>query len=114
MKICSLGNSHKGYLMNLENICLKAHLFVCTSCTYTLPDKNTSLPEEAVILRKNLKERAKLEFGPQNVRVSAVKCLGECKKGIAAVCYPSGQWITGIRASDEEIIYQKLKSEVGV
>lgn len=38
---------------------LKAHLFVCTSCTYNRPDGTESSPEEAVAMRKNLKSRAR-------------------------------------------------------
>jgi predicted metal-binding protein len=92
---------------------LKAHLFVCTSCTYNRPDGSESSPEEASILRKNLKNRARECFSKKEVRVSASSCLGECDFGIAAVLYPSGEWNLGLRLSDEEKLFAKLTEEAG-
>ena len=54
---------------------LKAHLFVCTSCTYILPNGLESSPEEAHKMRKNLKSRARELFSKKEVRVTAVTCL---------------------------------------
>lgn len=90
---------------------LKAHLFVCTSCTYNKPDGTESGPEEAVALRKNLKNRARECFSKQEVRVSASTCLGECDFGIASVLYPKGEWNLSLRIEDEEKMFQKLTEE---
>jgi predicted metal-binding protein len=91
---------------------LKAHLFVCTSCTYDKPDGTESSPEEAVALRKNLKNRARECFSKKEVRVSASTCLGECDFGIASVLYPKGEWNLRLRLNDEEKMFQKLSDEV--
>ena len=90
---------------------LKAHLFVCTSCTYNRPDGTESSPEEASDLRKNLKNRARECFAKGEVRVSASTCLGECDLGIASVLYPCGEWNMKLRASDEDKMLQKLTKE---
>lgn len=90
---------------------LKAHLFVCTSCTYRRPDGSESSPEEAVRLRKNLKNRARECFSKKEVRVSASTCLGECDFGIASVLYPSGTWIKGQKESDEDRLFTLLSEE---
>ncbi len=90
---------------------LKAHLFVCTSCTYKRPDGTESSPEEAVALRKNLKNRAREHYSKNEVRVSASTCLGECDFGIASVLYPKGEWNLRLRAKDEDQMFEKLSEE---
>ncbi len=87
---------------------LKAHLFVCTSCTYRKPDQTDSLPDEAAILRKNIKNKAIETHGRGVVRVSSVLCLGECEHGIATVLYPTGEWNLGVRPEDEEKLLSKI------
>lgn len=86
---------------------LKTHLFVCTSCTYTCEGRESD-PEAAATLRKNLKKRAREVFAKDEVRVSAVKCLGECESGIAAVLYPDGEWMLDLRPEDEDKLFTKL------
>lgn len=87
---------------------LKTHLFVCTSCTYKKSFGRESDPEEAAELRKCLKKRAREAFPKDEVRVSAVKCLGECDDGIAAVIYPDGEWLLNLRPEDEDKIFHRL------
>ena len=95
--------------MEISNIAIKAHLFMCTSCTYKKPDLTESTPDDAYNLRKAVKSQAYERFGKQNVRVSAVKCLGECEHGIATVLYPSGEWNLGVRPEDADILLQKIE-----
>ena len=90
---------------------MKAHLFVCTSCTYNRPNGTESSPEEAATFRKNLKNRARECFSKKEVRVSASGCLGECDFGIASVLYPKGEWNLGLRPGDEEKMFAKLTEE---
>ena len=92
---------------------LKAHLFICTSCTYNCPDGTESSPEEAYKMRKNLKTRARELYSKNEVRVSASTCLGECERGIAAVMYPKGKWSLGLRPSDEDKLFTQLTDEAG-
>ncbi len=87
---------------------LKAHLLICTSCTYKCKNGKDSDPEDAAVLRKNLKKRAKECFSKDEVRVTAVKCLGECDNGIASVLYPKGQWALDLRPEDEDEIFKNL------
>ena len=91
---------------------LKAHLFICTSCTYNRPDGVESSPEEAYKMRKNLKTRARELFSKKEVRVSASTCLGECEHGIAAVMYPKGEWTLGLRPADEDKMFTRLTDEI--
>lgn len=90
---------------------LKAHLFVCTSCTYNRPDGSESSPDEAYRMRKNLKTRARELYSKKEVRVSASTCLGECERGIAAVIYPKGEWCLGLKPADEDKLFTKLTEE---
>jgi predicted metal-binding protein len=87
---------------------LKAHLFVCTSCTYKKADQTDSLPETAAQLRKNIKNKAIELHGRGVVRVSSVECLGECEHGIATVLYPRGEWNLCVRPEDEEKLLTKI------
>ncbi len=87
---------------------IKKHLFVCTSCTYTTSSGDESSPEEAITLRRNLKNRIRESEFKDSIKVSAVSCLGECDFGIAAVMYPKGEWLLGMRAKDEELLMSKL------
>lgn len=91
---------------------LKAHLFVCTSCTYNHPEGVESSPEEALLMRKNLKNRARELYSKKEVRVSASTCLGECEHGIAAVMYPKGEWFLGLRPKDEDKLFTQLTEEI--
>lgn len=90
---------------------LKAHLFVCTSCTYNRPDGTESSPDEAHRMRKNLKNRARELYSKKEVRVSASTCLGECDHGIAAVMYPKGEWHLRLKPSDEDKLFTSLTEE---
>lgn len=90
---------------------LKAHLFVCTSCTYKKHNGSESDPDEAYKMRKNLKHRAREQFSKNEVRVSASQCLGACEHGIAAVLYPSGEWTLNLRPEDEDKLFHKLTEE---
>ena len=90
---------------------LKAHLFVCTSCTYKKANGEESDASEAAVLRKNLKQRAREVYSKNEVRVSSTQCLGECEHGIAAVLYPKGEWMVNLRPSDEDKIFHKLTDE---
>lgn len=98
----------KGHLMEKSNNNLKAHLIVCTSCTYQMENGQESTPENAVDLRKSIKDEVVPKYGKNNVRVTAVNCLGECSNGIATVIYPKGEWNLGVRPEDRETLIQKI------
>ncbi len=91
---------------------LKAHLLICVSCTYKCKNGKDSDPDEAAKLRNNLKKRVKESFSKDEVRVTAVKCLGECDNGIASVLYPKGQWTLDLRPEDEDEIFKNLSDYV--
>ena len=88
------------------NLC--AHLFVCTSCTYTLSDGTESSPESAEVLRKSIKTKASLKYGKDRVRITGVKCLGECESGVATVLYPKAEWNLLITDKDEDLLLGKI------
>ena len=89
----------------------KCHLFICTN----QKDKGESCgPKNAASLRLNLKKRMDEnhpEFKGQ-FRVNASGCLGQCEKGIAAVYYPQGEWLTEINENDLEKLESKLISHL--
>ena len=89
-----------------------AHLFICTN---RKPDgKPSCAPKGAENLRDRVKAAAaKLsEQSPgRKIRVNASGCLGQCTQGIAAVCYPKGQWLTELAddAASESKLLELLK-----
>lgn len=84
-----------------------AHLFICTN---RKPDgKPSCAPKNSEALRDRVKSAAsKLsEAQPgRKIRVNASGCLGQCSKGIAAVCYPKGEWL--VELSDDADSQKKL------
>ncbi|MEZ0391411.1 MAG: ferredoxin [Pseudobdellovibrionaceae bacterium] len=87
----------------------KAHLFICTNS----PDKEGKCGfQGSDELRKQLKERCRLEFG-KSVRVNSAGCLGFCERGIAAVIYPQNQWLLDLSKDDGEKIFAELKKLMG-
>ncbi len=87
---------------------IKKHLFICTKCTYQKADGSESSPEEGVTLRKNLKNRIRASDFNTQVQVTASGCLGQCDSGISAVLYPEGKWLSGLRAENEDELFQSL------
>ena len=84
-----------------------AHLFICTN---RKPDgKPSCAPKNSEALRDRVKAAASklTEANPElKIRVNASGCLGQCTKGIAAVCYPKGEWL--LELADDAASEQKL------
>lgn len=92
--------------MKTENKYLKAHLFVCTH----IRDEGESCGSKGSgDLVSELKGWVKENKLKDSVKVSRSGCLGLCENGIAAVCYPSGKWMTDITNSDAENLKTILK-----
>jgi (2Fe-2S) ferredoxin len=78
----------------------KCHLFICTNTK----EKGSSCgPKGAGNLRLDLKKHLDEKYPDQKhlFRINASGCLGQCEKGIAAVCYPQGQWKTELTSDDQ-------------
>lgn len=73
----------------------KCHLFVCTN---TKEKGQSCGPKESAAIRLELKKTIEEKYSDKKdlFRINASGCLGLCEKGVAAVCYPSGEWKTGI------------------
>jgi (2Fe-2S) ferredoxin len=74
------------------------HLFICTGLACTLEGAEENL--EA--LQKGLKQNNLR----RKVRVSLVRCLGQCGHGPNLVIYPESTWYAKLRESDIERIIQ--------
>jgi predicted metal-binding protein len=98
--------------MESSNKNLKAHLFICSSCTYKKADQSDSLPGEAELLRKRIKSYVKENIPAGMAQVTGVRCLSECDHGIATVLYPSNEWNLCVKPDDYENLVQKIKALV--
>ncbi|MFN7729164.1 MAG: (2Fe-2S) ferredoxin domain-containing protein [Bdellovibrio sp.] len=76
----------------------KTHLFVCTNAPDN-PKKCGSKGSED--MRRRLKDTCFKKYG-KDVRINASGCLGYCERGIAAVVYPSGQWLLDLTNQDDQ------------
>jgi len=89
----------------------KVHCFICTNCTYKLPDGTDSTPEMAQNLRNNVKKRLKDWHEKKILRVNASGCLGLCENGISAVIYPEKTKILNLRPEHEDELVQLLEDK---
>lgn len=71
------------------------HFFICTNHR---EGKACCAEKGAVELHQKLKERLSDVRG--KVRVNASGCLGFCEKGITAVLYPEGKYLTHLQSND--------------
>jgi predicted metal-binding protein len=87
---------------------LKAHLFVCT---HTRGDGTESCGAKgSTQLRDQVKACGKdpSRGWKGKVRVNASGCLGQCEKGIVAVLYPEGKWMTDLKPDDSDQLSQAI------
>ena len=57
-----------------------------------------------------LKEGVKKSGLKGKVRVARSGCLDLCEKGPNAFFYPDGQWFSGLKPSDADLLLKKLES----
>ncbi len=92
--------------MKTESKTLNAHLFVCTH----IRDEGESCGSKgSADLVSELKGWVKENKLKDTVKVTRSGCLGLCENGIAAVCYPKGEWMTDIKRDDGEKLKTTLK-----
>ncbi|MFN7685318.1 MAG: hypothetical protein ACK5QT_07905 [Oligoflexia bacterium] len=90
-----------------------AHLFICTN--RKAEGKPSCAPKGSEELRERVKQaasRVTQTYPNARIRVNASGCLGQCQQGIAAVCYPSGAWLTGLEndAASESACLKVIQS----
>jgi len=82
----------------------KTHVFICTNS----PDKQGKCGHKgSEELRKQLKEKCTELYG-KDLRVNSSGCLGYCEKGIAAVIYPQGKWLTHLTKDSLQPLLQEI------
>lgn len=84
------------------------HLFVCLHKRET---GESCGQKNSEVLRAALKASAKSdpELQKLRVRINGSGCLGRCEEGIAAVCYPRGEWLTHLQSSDHSKVLAAIK-----
>ncbi len=90
--------------MRTEDKKLKAHLFICT---HQRDDRASCAGAGSAQLVSELKDWVKSENLKESIKVTRSGCLGRCEEGIAAVCYPAGQWFTELTAQDQDVLKNK-------
>lgn len=82
------------------------HLFVCTNHRDGKQSCGGSGSEDLV---DELKQWTKDQGLKGRVRVNKSGCLGPCEKGIVAVCYPEGVWLTELTKNDGDRLKKLLE-----
>ena len=67
------------------------HVFICTRCT-----SQSGTQGDGELIQKDLKKYFKENSQGANIRINKSGCLGKCKTGVNAVCYPDGKWFKNL------------------
>lgn len=79
----------------------KAHVFICTNDRGPNGKRPSCAHRGSVEFRDQVKAACREKgFAPGTVRVNNAGCLDQCEHGIAAVIYPSGEWLLNLTPSD--------------
>lgn len=98
----------------MEDLKLKAHLFVCTNIKKEGKSCGALGSQELRdSLKKNIGKILTADgINNSGIRINSSGCLGHCENGIAAVCYPSGTWKTNLQKNDVDELVDLVKAEL--
>lgn len=88
---------------------IKAHLFICTKCKSIAANGEELKSFDIVEFRKKVKDLAIMKWSKKDVRVSESSCLGQCSKGVNAVCYPQNEWLHNLTKEDDKKVITLLE-----
>ncbi len=86
---------------------LLKHIFICQQCTNYAQAENQPY---AVELREMIRKEIEKNYERFEVKISKSGCLGQCKEGINAVCYPEGKWFKCLSKDTVEDFVEYIKS----
>ena len=84
---------------------IEKHLFICTRCKAQNGEEDVGLA-----LQKTLKAQFKENHPSLPVRINKSGCLGKCRLGVNAVCYPEGKWFEKLNLESKDLLETELKS----
>lgn len=86
--------------MNQDRNHYDFHFFICTNARDNgKPDCSS---KGSIQLLEDLKSWAKTQKFSKKIRINKSGCLDRCSQGIAAVAYPSAEWIINATTNDLE------------
>jgi (2Fe-2S) ferredoxin len=94
--------------MNSEPGSFDLHVFVCTNVK---ENRESCGPKNSDLLRQELKDWCKLNFG-KRVRINSSGCLDRCSQGIAVAIYPKNEWLLGCTTESLEEIKKHITIEM--
>ncbi len=79
------------------------HFLICTNSKESGKDCSS---KGAMQILEELKAWSKTQSFGKKIRINKSGCLGRCEEGVAAVAYPSAEWIVNATTSDLEAMKQ--------
>jgi len=96
--------------MEIVSSKIEFHFLICTNVKENGKD---CASKGALQVLEELKSWSKTQSFSKKVRINKSGCLGRCEEGIAAVAYPSAEWIVNARTSDLEEMKKFILERVG-
>ena len=85
------------------------HLFICTRCTSPCGNEG-----DGELIQKDLKKYYKENHKDAKIRINKSGCLGQCKTGVNAVCYPDNKWFKNLDKNNVTDIKDYLSTKLAV
>lgn len=100
-----------GGRMNTAPVPYQRQLLVCVN--NRLGERESCGDNDGETIFKELRRIAKERGLHPRIRVTQVKCLGQCQLGVNIMVYPEGVWHSGVRTTDiDEIATLYLTDEM--
>ncbi len=82
---------------------IEFHFLICTNVKESGKDCSS---KGGLQMLEELKAWSKTQSFAKKIRINKSGCLGRCEEGVAAVAYPSAEWIVNATTSDLEAMKQ--------
>lgn len=93
--------------MKKEALNSKLEVFICN---HKRDNQDDCFHKGGKELTDNLKKWSREKFGSE-VKIFRSGCIGKCEEGIAALCYPSKEFLVDLTRMDEEEMKKYIEEQ---
>ena len=97
--------------MELKPSKIDFHFFICTNAKEKGGD---CASKGSLQMLEELKAWSRSQTFAKKIRINKSGCLGRCEEGIAAVAYPSAEWIVNAGTADLEEMKKFILDRAGL
>ncbi len=99
--------------MDKQPVPYKRTIFICVNDRKAGDRPSCAGPgKDGLKLLEAVKAAVKARGLKGRVRVARSGCLDLCEKGPNAFCYPDGEWLCGLKASDADALVERLAKDL--